>query len=89
MKICKYTMDQSIQTIALPVGSSIIKVDQQDNQVKMWALTPATEASELRTFEVIPTGCDVPVGFNYLGTAILHGGSLVLHVFEHGKWVVR
>lgn len=72
----------------MPVGAQIVHVREQGNDaIAIWFLVDADRAVlETRSFTVYGTGHG-PILFNerYVGTAIFHDGSLVLHVFEVAK----
>ena len=87
MQIHKYTLDQLIHNIDLPVGSSVLKIDQQRDEIKMWVLKPNGENKERRIFRVYTPGMDVPMGLDYLGSALLENGTFVFHVFEDKRVV--
>jgi len=83
-RILKYRLAaQRRQTIDLPVGSFISHVNEQDGAVCIWVIRPA---GLLLTHEhqitCLSTGKPVPDDAGrYIGTAHLHGGRTVVHVF--------
>lgn len=69
----------------LPIGSEILYAREQGNDICVWALVNTKKS--LRTNRVIRlagTGhpLDDTTNYIYLGSAHLHGGSLIIHVFE-------
>ena len=60
----------------------ILKVDSQNDSVCLWALIDTEKPSVPRRFCLVGTGHEVPPGCDYIGTAQVYGGELVLHVFE-------
>lgn len=60
----------------------ILKVDSQNDNVCIWALVDTKKPAVPRQFILVGTGFEVPSGVEYIGTAQLYGGALVLHVFE-------
>ncbi len=75
---------QGKQSLYMPLGAKILSVGPQGEHICLWADVD-TEANPMpRDIFVFGTGHEMPEGdqFNYLGTAHLMGGSLVLHVFE-------
>ena len=73
------------QTISLPLGARVLSVGHQHNEPSIWVLVDEnTTFSTPRTFHMLGTG--YPTGgicsMHFLGTLLLHDGSLVFHVFE-------
>jgi len=70
--------------VEMPIGSTIVDVREQNDQVNMWAEVDTDAADmEIRTFAVFGTGHILPNrGLKYVGTAHLFHGELVMHVFE-------
>lgn len=66
--------------------AKILSVEHRDgtlDAVDMWALVDCDAEAELRTFCVFGTGHPVPDSeLDYIGTAQVHNGQLVFHVFE-------
>lgn len=90
-RIYKYQVrsgrDGLFEPIPMPVGATVLSVDAQKDQLYVWAMVDAELVnSELRTFAVYGTGWDIdPVegkDLKFVGTALMHGGLLVWHVFE-------
>lgn len=82
--IWKYELEPST-TLEMPVGAKILHVHEQNDVMCLWALVDTEAPLEVRTFSVYGTGHPMhnhPM--EYIGTAHLSGGSLVLHVFEDG-----
>ena len=90
MKIYKYPLsliDQETRAaveVAMPVGAKVLYFGFQD-RATLWALVDETALTEVRTFEVYPTGGEVPddgVSYSrrYVGTAFQ--GPFVWHCFE-------
>lgn len=74
------------QTIELPIGAEILKVDSQNNEMQMWALVAPNAETEKRNFRVVGTGREISddeaSDLRYVGTCILYDGRVVFHVFE-------
>jgi hypothetical protein len=76
----KYGGDISIR---MPKGADVFTIAEQNNHLYMWALVDVNAIPEIRHFCVVGTGQSVEVESKaYLGTALLHNETLVLHVFE-------
>jgi hypothetical protein len=67
--------------ISMYDGATIRVVgSQQPGEVCLWVEAPAGDRPVTRTFQVAPTGGDVPAGGVFVGTAF--DGPFVWHVFE-------
>lgn len=71
-------------TVFLPEDAKVLRVSEQQGQVSVWYLADQTMPAKARTFQLVETGVSLPDDFvpAYVGTAILQGGSYVLHLFE-------
>lgn len=79
--IYKYALKHARNVVALPLFAKVLCVQEQRGEICLWAsVTPDGDIQE-RTFDVAVTGGHAPTG-EYVGTVQLHGGDLVLHVFE-------
>lgn len=82
MTVHKYVLAiRDVVLLALPAGAKPLHVAEQAGQLCLWALVDPDKKLTKRTFRVVGTGQSAPAK-GYVGTALLHGGSLVLHVFE-------
>lgn len=82
--IWKYTLQPRID-IEMPIGSRILEVREQDNNICMWVLVDTEIETTIRHFIVYGTGMEIREPWNmlsYHGTVQLNGGQLVFHVFE-------
>lgn len=88
MTIYKYILQLTDrQVVNMPGGAKILTVDTQGINLCLWALVDPKVPEEPRAFIVHGTGhpADDLEGTDYVGTAQLHAGALVLHVFEVRK----
>jgi len=71
-------------TVEMPQGARILTVREQGNDVALWAEVDPKAPRERRQFRLYGTGFELPSNklLNYLGTAMIMGGSLVLHAYE-------
>jgi hypothetical protein len=72
-------------TVTMPVGaSSILSVQVQDGQPRMWALVSPDAAPRPRHFRLAGTGhpIDTEKELRFIGTIQLNDGALVFHLFE-------
>jgi len=80
--IWKFKLDPEC-TIDMPKGAQVLSVREQGEDICLWALVDPHAEKEQRRFVGFGTGHDVPgYPMNFIGTAHLHGGSLVFHIFE-------
>lgn len=69
------------QTIEMPHGASILRVDMQSDQCCLWALVRPSNPKEGRAIQIYGTGRQMPdLPGVYHGTFMTRG--LVFHVFE-------
>jgi len=83
--IWKYQLQvEDLQTMHMPKGAKVLSVGVQHNIICVWALVDIGEMEmQPVKFKVIGTG-NPPgslVGYAFLGTVMLLGGSFVSHVF--------
>ena len=91
MRIFKYQLalveqeTRAAVEVAMPAGATVLHFDFQRDWPTLWALVDETSALDVRTFEVYPTGGEVPEdnpGYvrRYVGSASER--STVWHCFE-------
>jgi hypothetical protein len=67
----------------MPVGAKPLSVHAQGDDLCMWALVDTEAPLEKRGFVIVGTGHEVHDHTGeFIGTALLANGSLVLHIFE-------
>lgn len=85
--IYKYELWPDALKIEMPKGAKILTAREQHDKICLWAEVNTDNATEVRTFEIFGTGHQIPydmgVSRDYIGTAMLEGGSLVMHVYEY------
>jgi hypothetical protein len=85
-KIFKYTLPLAEHSIVeMPAGAEVLSVHNQKDALCVWAMIdPAQAQMKKRMFFIVGTGISMEYHdmMRFIGTAHLHGGSLVLHVFE-------
>lgn len=83
-QVWKYILDPINPVVSVPKGTEILHIDSQNNDLCIWALVDIDEPDDCkRSFLVVGTGHSMPsCELKFIGTALLHNGSLVLHVFE-------
>lgn len=82
--IYKYELEpiNDINAVNLPMDSVILSTNTQGNGIFIWAEVESTNLHIDRYFTVIPTGGNIPMWSEFIGTVMLNGGSLVFHVYE-------
>lgn len=74
-----------MQTVKMPVGSKIISVGNQFDDVFIWVLCDPEKPLEDRKIYVFGTGNELPDNIqtrSFIGTVVTDGGNYVWHVFE-------
>lgn len=70
-----------VQEIDVPTGATMLCAREQYEQVCVWFMCDPSAPIERRKIAIVGTGHPAPDDGQYLGTASLHGGRLMLHVF--------
>jgi len=86
-RIWKYTFDtnQTNRTWDIPRGALILHVREQHGFPCIWMLVETDCETEQRTFAMTGTGTHIEFDTSkavYLGTAFMHNGMFVFHIFE-------
>ena len=72
-----------VQTIEIPGGAEILCAREQSERICIWYRCDPHKEKESRKIAIVGTGKTTPsVNDRYLGTASLHGGQYMFHVFE-------
>lgn len=83
-KIHKYELEiTDHQTLSMPLGATILSVDQQAGTLYLWAEVDPTNPKSDRHFDVIGTGNPISTKAacrRFVGTVVI--GAFVWHVFE-------
>jgi hypothetical protein len=80
--IWKYSISYNC-SIVMPKGAKILDVQEQHGEVCLWVLVNPMADTENRNFVAYRTGFPLDEEYGtYIGTCLLSGGDLVLHVFE-------
>ena len=70
-------------TLIIPVGARFLSLHTQYGNPCLWFLVDDWAPTQPRHFLVRETGQQLPPQkLTFLGTCLIHGDSLVLHVFE-------
>ena len=76
-----------VQAIEVPKGAELLCAREQFEQICVWFRCDPDQPKEPRSIAIVGTGHPAPGSEEgrYLGTASLHGGSLMFHVFERAS----
>ena len=82
--IHKYVLPaQDDVVVKMPIGAKILQVAAQREEICLWAEVDTAKKLENVEFEINGTGHELSSKKKtYLGTAQLHQGRIVLHVFR-------
>lgn len=71
-----------VQDIEVPEDAELLTARDQMEQICVWFKCNPDKPMTKRRIAICGTGHAAPEGARYVGTGFLHGGQLVLHVFE-------
>lgn len=83
--IWKFTLPLKNEVVLdMPLGARILSVQEQDGEVRLWAIVVPKAATERRHFRIFGTGhpVDHAERLAYLGTVQDAAFRVVWHVFE-------
>jgi len=87
-RIFKYLLDQGEQVINMPCGSTILSVDEQNDEIVLYAMVnpDVNPVSAGRRILVVGTGWEFSLNVEkFIGTVKLEYGALMFHVFDGGE----
>lgn len=83
--VYKYPLEiEDEQVVLLPTGARILTVQQQNNNIFLWALVnPTSTNAQAFTIRIHGTGHAISDSdeLEYINTVQLYGGKLLFHVF--------
>lgn len=80
-----YMEQNGIIEVEMPADATGISCHSQRERICVWAEVFPTNKLEKRYFAIYANGQDIPIPQSkrhFAGTVLMHGGSLVFHVFE-------
>lgn len=86
-RIWKFPAKSDAFVVEMPVGAKILDVQVQDGTPYLWALVDDLAPKERRKLATVGTGHPLPdeiMEGTHIGTFQLHGGTIVLHLFDFG-----
>lgn len=78
-KIWKYELGS---TTSLPIGAEILDIQVQGEQICLWAAVDPDAETEMRYFQIVPTGGEIKLKPRYHYLKTIQEGALVWHVCE-------
>jgi hypothetical protein len=84
-QIWKWTLELTDeQVVMMPAGAEILSVGVQHEELRVWAKVDPGEVLGPRQFCMYGTGHPMQTELpqRFIGTVQMHGGCLVLHVYE-------
>ncbi len=72
-------------TLEMPAGAQCLSVQAQYEKPFLWALVDPGARKTKRQFRLAGTGHAIAhdsAALRFIGTAALHGGALIFHLFE-------
>lgn len=83
LTIWKVVLNSALrQDISVPEGAQLLTAREQGDGLCVWFKCDPARLSTKRRIAIVGTGHPVPEDSHYVGTGVLQGGALVLHVFE-------
>lgn len=88
--IWKYFIESfGVNRLSMPMGAVILTAAAQGGFSCVWALVDPDKVKVARRILVATTGAEIPpgglTGARFIGTVLLHEGSLVVHCFDLGE----
>lgn len=82
VRVFKYRLPiQDFVRLDLPEGAEFVLLAEQHGQLCVWYRVDTLQPPAQRVLRIAGTGHPCAVG-EHLGSVLLHGGDLVLHVFD-------
>ena len=80
-------LDKREQDLLLPEFAEVLSAQIQRHECQIWALVNPDAMLVMRKFFVFVTGAEVKnhERLRFLGTVQVHGGPIVLHIFEQAQ----
>ena len=79
--IHKYAVGDWANEVSTYEGARFLHVDNQREQITVWAEVNTLERECVRRLYVVGTGGKVPPGCDYVGSALMADGDFVFHVY--------
>lgn len=74
-----------VQEILVPIGAEFLCAREQHDKICVWFRCDPGQSAEPRKVAIVGTGHPAPADGRYIGTASLHGGQLMFHIFAWPK----
>lgn len=69
-------------SLLMPAGAEVLTVQVQNDKPMLWCIVDPDLPQDLRWFKMHGTGHPIEEVRDYIATFQMHGGALVLHVFN-------
>lgn len=80
--VWKYTLRVAdVQTVEAPIGGTFIHAAEQHGSICVWYRCDPSQPKAYHQIAIVGTGHSAPVDAYHVGSILMHGGALVLHVF--------
>lgn len=79
-----FTIEDPTHHVPMPLDAKIVHVESQnDGFITLWFVTAnESEQVDVKVFQLISDGEDIPDDAQYIGTACQRTNKLVYHIFE-------
>jgi hypothetical protein len=77
---------QKVQSVLTHEDAQIIHVAAQGDAVCIWAIVDTDKPPAVIRIGAFSSGVEIPDGMEHFGTALLHEGSTVVHVFQEVQY---
>lgn len=75
-----------VQEIMVPEGAEMLSAGEQFNNICVWYRCNPAKPLQARKLAIVGTGHPVPdESGRFLGTAAMHGGEFMFHIFEQAQ----
>jgi hypothetical protein len=81
----KYVLQTPVSSVDTYEGARFLHVANQHEQICVWAEVNTLERECVRTLFIVGTGHEVPKGADYIGSALVDGGSFVFHIYAEAQ----
>lgn len=80
--VWKFFLDREVE---MPTGAKLLHVAEQHGQLCTWAEVDPDAPTEIRRFALVGTGHNVPENVTFVGTILMMGGGILIHVYERSS----
>ena len=77
----KYVLTEAVNQVSTYEGARLLHVDNQREQITVWAEVNTLNRECMRTLHVVGTGGEIPPNAAHVGSVLVAGGDFVFHVY--------